>query len=174
MTDLMGSDRTTQERKDTLASYLKSPDALRELATTLNMRSYRDWNYRNAHVGLQVDARKTIQSQHYVNVETDVVDMLFIHCCAVSWAMKLNEYLQNFVRESSIFSPTPLAAADIDKRSFFLDNLAPPQPFMCGTMAYPCPPPLPQFKTKKSCTASRKTMQFAPPMPPMPPMYAGG
>ncbi|KAI4682966.1 uncharacterized protein J4E84_006868 [Alternaria hordeiaustralica] len=145
-TDLMKSERISPERKATLVGYLQSPDALRELVATLNMMSYRDWNYRNAEAGLPVEVRKTKSGQHYVHVEVDIIDMLFLHCCAIGWAVKLNECLKNFVHESGLFRCAPLAEAELDKRAFFFDT---PRPALvmdtaCGGHLSPPPPPLPR------------------------------
>lgn len=144
MTDLMKSERLSHERKATLANYLQSPDALRELVATLNMMSYRDWNYRNAEAGLPVEIRKMKSGQHYVHVEVGIIDMLFLHCCAIGWAMNLNDCLRSFVYRSDLFRCAPLTESDLDKRAFFFDTPRPAtMSTACGTFPSPPPPPLP-------------------------------
>jgi len=183
MTDLMRSDRISPERKTTLAGYLQSPDALRELVATLNMMSYRDWNYRNAEAGLPVEVCKTKSGQHYVHVEVDIIDMLFLHCCAIWWAVKLNECLKDFVHQSGLFRCAPLAEAELEKRAFFFDTprLAcggylspPPPPLPYVFQSIPPPPPgLPLYNSRKGSRKKKRTdekmypmMHPAPPQPP--------
>jgi hypothetical protein len=157
MTDLMKSDKITQERKETLGNYLQSPDALQQLVATLNMMSHHDWNYRNAEAGLPSDLRKTYGGQYYVHVEVDIVDMLFLHCCAIGWAMKLEKCLRDFVQVSDMFRCTPLTEADLDKLSFFLDSprFLPPTGMTCDAYQSPPPPPIPHV-----------CYQMLPPLPP--------
>ncbi|CAN9203983.1 unnamed protein product [Alternaria alternata] len=170
ITDLIRSERISQERKETLINYLQSPDALLEVTAILNMRGYREWNYKNAEVGLPVDTRKTIHGQHYVHVEVEIIDMLFLHCCAFRWATKLNECLRDYVDKSKAFQVAPLTRADADRRSFFFDNtsLMPPPPF--GYTGFPCPPPPPP-EPKKGCRRRKtkpRTMRLAPSIVPAP------
>lgn len=170
ITDLIRSEHISQERRETLINYLQSPDALLEVTAMLNTRGYREWNYKNAEVGLPVDTRKTIRGQHYVNVEVEVIDMLFLHCCAIRWATKLNECLRDYFDKSKAFEVAPLARADADKRAFFFDNTSfmPPPP--CGYTGPPCPPPPPP-ESKKGCRRSKtkpRTMRLTPIVPPAP------
>jgi len=191
MTDLMKSERISHERKATLANYLQSPDALRELVATLNMMSYRDWNYRNAEAGLPVEVRKTKGGKHYVHVEVDIIDMLFLHCCAMGWAVKLNGCLKDFVHESGLFRCAPLTEAELDRRAFFFDAPRPapamgtacggylsppppPLPSVFQSIPPPPPPPLPLFNSRKGSRKKKKKrnenmypiMSLAPPQPP--------
>ncbi|KAI4944046.1 hypothetical protein J4E91_008901 [Alternaria rosae] len=193
MKDLMESARISHERKVTLANYLQSPDALRELVATLNMISYRDWNYRNAEAGLPVDVRKAKSGQHYLHVDVDIIDMLFLHCCAIGWAMKLNECLKDFIRESGLFRCAPLTEVELDKRAFFFDTprpapamatacggylSPPPQPLPCVFQSMPPPPPdLPLYNSRKSNRKKNKKKRseityyrFPPQLPPDAPL----
>ena len=189
MKDLMKSEQISHERKATLASYLQSPDALRELVATLNMMSYRDWNYRNAEAGLPVDLRKKKSGQHYVHVEVGIIDMLFLHCCAIGWAMNLKECLKSFVHGSDLFSCAPLTDSDLDRRAFFFDTPRPAtMSIACGTYVSPPPPPLPYdfrlipapapplplLRSKKYGRSKKKnqSMYAGSPVPPPPPPNA--
>ncbi|KAI4638795.1 hypothetical protein J4E93_009823 [Alternaria ventricosa] len=185
MTDLTKSERLSPERKGTLAGYLQSPDALRELVATLNMISYRDWNYRNAEAGLPVDVRKTRSGQDYVHVEVDIIDMLFQHCCAIGWAVKLNVCLKDFVHDSGLFRCAPLTEAELDKRAFFFDTprpapamgtacggylSPPPPPLPCMFQSIPPPPPdLPLYNSRKGSRKKKRNKDMYPRMPMAPP-----
>lgn len=170
ITDLIRSECISQERKETLINYLQSPDALLEVTAILNMRGYREWNYKNAELGLPVDTRKTIHGQHYVNVEVEIIDMLFLHCCAIRWATKLNECLRDYVNKSKAFQVAPLTRADADRRSFFFEKTSFMHPPPFGYTGFPCPPPPPP-EPKKGCRRRKtrpRTMRLAPSVPPTP------
>ncbi|CAI9629122.1 hypothetical protein GT037_001558 [Alternaria burnsii] len=137
----------------------------------LNTRGYREWNYKNAEVGLPVDTRKTIRGQHYVNVEVEVIDMMFLHCCAIRWATKLNECLRDYFVKSKAFEVAPLTRADAEKRAFFFGNTSfmPPPP--CRYTGPPCPPPPPAPEPKKGCRRRKmkpQTMRLVPSIQPAP------
>lgn len=59
--DLIKSDSIGDEKKQALQGYLQSPIALRELVSMINMKSIRNWEYKNADRGLPVKAKQKLR-----------------------------------------------------------------------------------------------------------------
>ncbi|KAH6881298.1 hypothetical protein BKA58DRAFT_425270 [Alternaria rosae] len=144
-------------------------------------------NYINAEAGSPVDVRKANSGQYYVHVEVGIIDMLFLHCCAIGWAMNLNDCLKSFVYRSDLFRCAPLTESDLDKRAFFFDTprpatmstacgtfpSPPPPPLPCNFQSMP-PPPLPLLGSKKYGRSKKKnqSMYARSLIPPPPPLSA--
>jgi hypothetical protein len=166
ITDLMDNSLICPRKKETLGAYLQSPIALQGLATTLKMKKFHSWNYKNAETGLPITVRQDSDGQYRVVVEEDIVDMLFLHCTAMGWALNLKECLTNAAHNT--FVSTPLSQAELDKRSYFLSSSMPnnglqmmhhpsnpyglpgPPPLAQPYMSYPMPPCPPQPPTRNA------------------------
>lgn len=140
--DLLKNDLISEEKRKILESYAQSPIIVRELVTTLNFKSVRHWNWKNFNQGLPVAARKNAEGQYCITVEEEILDMLFLHTTAISWAMKLKELLKNFARSNGLVGNQHLTLEELDKREFFL--LGPRRPIVNLPQYYPPPaPPVP-------------------------------
>jgi len=164
--DLMKKEFIDLETKKALGEYLQSPIALRELVATLHMKSFRDWNYKNAETGLSVKTYRSANGQCHFVVKEDIIDMLFLHYCGQGWASKMRQCLRDFMDNSTSFSPQPLPESESERHSFFLSN--PQTPIhqfsaqnMVSTFAYqpppPPPPPPPMYNVRSLHTQCRSS-----------------
>lgn len=143
--DLLKNDLISTQKKKILEGYLQSPIALRELTATLNMKSFRHWDYSNEYEGLPVTARQNAEGQYCITVEEEIIDMLFLHGTAIGWATKLKEYLTEFTRNSMAFAGRDLNLDELNKREFYLMSTRKPikpKASAC-TVCHPCFPQVP-------------------------------
>ncbi|KAF2003747.1 hypothetical protein P154DRAFT_486456 [Amniculicola lignicola CBS 123094] len=102
--DLLGDKLLSDETRKTLEGYLHSPAAMRELRSTMNMKSVRHWNWRNVEKGLPVTARQDQEGKYCITVDEDIIDMIFLHSLATGWSMKLKECLVELIGDRNIWS----------------------------------------------------------------------
>lgn len=145
--DLLKSDAVSAQKKKTLEGYAQSPIAMRELLSIINMKSIRNWEYKEAEVGLPVAACLKADGQYQINAEEDLIDLLFLQCVGLSWCMNLKTALVDFVRGCSHFNDQPLSMNEFKTREFFLAG-APRMPMkttVCSTChpVYEVTPPPP-------------------------------
>jgi len=169
--DVLGDELIDDEKKQTLQAYLQSPIALRELASTINVKSIGDWNY-NGDKGLPISTRQKSNGSYCVVLEEDIVDMLFLHCVGFRWALKLKSCLKEFAGMCTSFDSERLTVEQSRKRDYFLGptpskHEPPATPTNLCTMCHshppapmlmPPPPPVPMM------------MNCGPPPPPPAPM----
>ncbi|KAH8725111.1 hypothetical protein GQ44DRAFT_682121 [Phaeosphaeriaceae sp. PMI808] len=182
--DLLKSDVVDKDKKKILEGYLQSPIALRELVAIMNMKSVRDWDYKNASKGLSVTALQNAEGQHYIAVEENVVDLLFLHTVGMGWAEKLKSCLSTAVQIHGSFTTKGLSIEEINKREYFLGRRpAKPRATAC-TMCHPSyppapmppppmmgmPPPPPPMAVPLKPGKSKRKISTAWPPPPPPPM----
>ncbi|KAI8935346.1 hypothetical protein NX059_007931 [Plenodomus lindquistii] len=161
--DLLKNELVNPNLKMKLEDFMQSPIALQELVATLNTRKFRDWDYKNSHLGLALAARRNSNGQYCIVVEEDLMDMLFLHCTAMSWAFTLKEGLKKLINRSSHLARSPITPQEICKREYYLNHQQKQKSKwrhkVCNIceplMAPPPPPPMPQPP---------------PPPPPPPPM----
>ncbi|KAF1940312.1 hypothetical protein EJ02DRAFT_435700 [Clathrospora elynae] len=139
--DLLKNGLVSSEKKKTLEACLQSPVLLQELVATLNMKTYRHWNYKSAHLGLSVSTCQNTEGQHCIVVDEDIVDMLFLHCTANGWASELKGCLAEFIGASLVFLPRPVMEQERNKWEYFLKAPAPMPPFPPPESMPPPPPP---------------------------------
>ncbi len=184
--DLLKNNLISLTKKKTLENYLQSPIALRELAATLNMKSFRHWRYRKAEKGLPVSARQNAEGQYCIAVDEEVIDMLFLHCTAICWSSKLKECLKDFVCHAKSFKPREISTEESQKRQYFLTSLrrpSKPKASACTVChpyypnapmlppgdipaPYQYPPIMVEGPRKKSKKKSSYGMPLLPPPPP--------
>ena len=153
--DLLKNESIADDKKKVLQGYLQSPIALRELVSTINMKSVRSWEYKNAENGLPITAHQTSEGQHCISMEEDIIDMLFLHSMGYGWAMKLKNCLVDFAQQCKSFDTEGLSRDATDMREYFLGR----NPSK----------PIPPVATPSVCTACHPYYPPAP-MPPPPPM----
>ena len=197
--DLLKNDLLGDEKKKTLESYMQNPIAMKALVSLINMRSVRDWTWKNAEKGLPITARQDVEGQYHITIDEDLVDTLYLHGMATGWAMKLKDALSDFLRWSGVDRMLKLSLNDIKEREFFLEMMpyeppeeqspdssveCPPPPPECLP---PPPPPAPmdilhgvyvtpyrpKSKKKKSSKITRDPMVINMPPPPPPPPGMG-
>lgn len=151
--DLLKNDLVDPNKKKVLEGYLQSPIALRELVATLNMKTYRQWNFRGSHDGLPIASRMNDDGQYCMVVDEDLIDMLFLHCTAMDWASKLKECLTRLVSHSTYFSSKLESPQEICKWEYYLGRHR-------------------RMKVKSRYTTCKicEPALVPPPPPPMPPM----
>lgn len=136
--DLIANGMLSAERMGTLRDYLDSDAAMRELTDTLNMKSIRSWNWKNAHEGLPVISRKDFEGKPCIIIEEDLIDMLFLHSLAVRWSMQLRKCLAYFVNLHPRISHMIPSSEEVARREYYLHG---PRPESTPSNAYPIPPP---------------------------------
>jgi hypothetical protein len=136
--DLLKTNLVNTQKKQTLESYVQSPIAMRELLSIINMKSVRDWEYKEAEKGLPVTARLNADGKYHITVEEDLIDLMFLHCVGLRWSMNLKSSLLRFVRVCTPFTNPGLSANESNKREFFLAG-APRMPKTAACSA--CHPP---------------------------------
>lgn len=180
--DLLKNNLVDPDKKKVLEDYLQSPIALRELVATLNMKTYRQWNFRSAHDGLPTVARRNDDGQYCVVVEEDLIDMLFLHGTAMGWASKLKECLKQLVSRLTYFNGQLCTPQENCKEKYYLHRhgaikrisrytvckmceptLVPPPPLPMPPMSPPPPPP------NIYCASEYSPRHSYPPPPPPPP-----
>ncbi|KAF2243813.1 hypothetical protein BU26DRAFT_523389 [Trematosphaeria pertusa] len=182
--DLLRNGLLSDEKTKTLRGYLQNPIAIRELTSTLNMKSVRHWNWRNYEKGLAVTARQNADGKYCITVEEDIIDMLFLHSLAVGWSMKFKECLKDLISYKGVWPGNALLSnEELDKREYYLLGLRPTyKAKSCTTCHGPPPPPVvevipsgprsgpppPVWKPKK------KKRTGCPPPPPPPAPIPGG
>ncbi|KAF1911416.1 hypothetical protein BDU57DRAFT_103375 [Ampelomyces quisqualis] len=177
--DLLRSDIVGEDKKATLAGYLRSPIALRELTSILNAKSIRNWNYKNADQGLPVTASQDYDGQYHIVFEESIIDLLFLYCLGIGWAMKLKSCLKTLARGAGSFDVTFLTPEQTNKREYFLGrNPAKPQTqtplpsTVCSACHPPYPPaPMPPPPPPGMCPSPPPPLGMCPPPPPDPNMY---
>jgi hypothetical protein len=146
--DLLKTNLVSTQKKQTLESYVQSPIAMRELLSVINMKSIRNWEYKDAEKGLSVTARLNTDGQYHITVEEDLIDLIFLHCVGLRWSMNLKSCLLSFVGLCTHFMDPGLSANESNKREFFLAG-APLMPkttacSVCHTPYEPVPLPPPR------------------------------
>jgi hypothetical protein len=153
--DLLKKDVLDDKKTKTLEGYVQSPIALRELVATLNTKPVHHWNYKNTDNGLPVTTYKNVEGQYCVSVEENTIDLLFLHCMGIGWAMKLKDSVVDFVRSWNSGNTKGLSVDETNKREYFLGRKPPmPVTVLCSvcnstipphSRTYPCslPPPPP-------------------------------
>lgn len=179
--DLLRNDLISEDKKRTLSEYLQSPIALKELTSIINAKPMRLWNYKDAEKGLPVTIRQDAKGQPCVVIEEGIVDMLFLHCVGIGFAMKLRGCLDGCAGYSKVFDLPYLTIEESNKREFFLGRhpmkMMPPMPpanicSMCHPFPpqsyppVPMPPPPPVVEV---CPPPLPVVEICPPPPPPPP-----
>ncbi|KAH7397015.1 hypothetical protein DE146DRAFT_658429 [Phaeosphaeria sp. MPI-PUGE-AT-0046c] len=147
--DLLKNDLISDDKKRVLSDYLQSPIALKELASIIGAKSIRHWNYKNAEAGLPVTIRQDAEGKPRVAIEESMIDMLFLHCAGIGFAMKLKSCLNRYIGCSKSFQPPYLEVEESTKRDFFLGRhpmklRKPIPPANVCSMCHPYPPaPMP-------------------------------
>ncbi|KAF2193488.1 hypothetical protein K469DRAFT_712250 [Zopfia rhizophila CBS 207.26] len=146
--DLLQNGLLGDEKKKVLQGYLQTPGVLRELKSTLNMKSVRHWNWRNPEKGLVITARQNAEGKYCMTIEEDIIDMLFLHALATGWSTKLKDYLQDIVSEERIWLRNKMPSPEeMEKWEYYvLPSRQPrkvPRPSHCTTCHGPPPPPPP-------------------------------
>jgi len=153
--DLIDNGKLSEEKIKTLQGYLHSPAVLREISSTLKMKTPRRWNWRNPEKGLTVEARQ-IPDGTCMAVDADIIDLLFVHLVATGWGQSLHRYLKNVITDISYVDQDEkgITLEELQKRDMFLMNgrigrrvHPPPAPYCPPPppppVSYPCPPPPP-------------------------------
>ncbi|KAL6709004.1 hypothetical protein ACN47E_002131 [Coniothyrium glycines] len=165
--DLIQNATIDENQKKLLEGYLQSPIALRELAATINMRSFRHRDYKDSQNGLSVIARPDSEGQYQITVQQDLLDTIFLHCTAITWASKLKQGLKR--RTSLLRSSDYLDLAIVSKRDRYLTSsnspsthcaVPPPPPNPFPNFGCP-PPPMPMVVPLSSRKTKRKPMYNA-------------
>ncbi|KAF2830634.1 hypothetical protein CC86DRAFT_367355 [Ophiobolus disseminans] len=170
--DLLKSDSIDNDGKKTLQGYLQSPIALRELVSMINMKSIRNWEYKDADKGLAVKAQQNPEGQHCIVVEENIIDMLFLHSMGYTWAMRLKNSLSDFARRCNCFNTEELSMEEANKREYFLGrNPSKPvpaavTPSIC-TVCHPYYPPAPMPPPPPMPMPMSIPMNIGPPPPPI-------
>ncbi|OAL06282.1 hypothetical protein IQ06DRAFT_290270 [Phaeosphaeriaceae sp. SRC1lsM3a] len=171
--DLLKNDLISEEKKRILSDYLQSPIALKELASIINAKSLRLWDYKNAEAGLLVTVRQDAQGTPRVAIEEGIIDMLLLHCVGIGFSMKLKSCLDSYVGCSESFKSLYLQVEERVKRDFFLGRhplqmLPPLPPVNVCSMCHPYPPaPMPPPPPDMGmCPPPPPMMDMCPPPPP--------
>lgn len=160
--DLLERRSLSDEHITKLQGFLSSPAALRELRSTLNMKSVRHWNWNNAERGLPVTARLNSDGRYRIVIDEDILDVIFLHTLAIGWSTKLKEYLTNMASTINVWRRNSMPTLDyLSKREYYLmrprAGRKPIQQTVC-TMCHPAPIPQPP-----------PMIMSGPPPPPPPP-----
>ncbi|KAF2800141.1 hypothetical protein K505DRAFT_320648 [Melanomma pulvis-pyrius CBS 109.77] len=146
--DLLQNGMLSEKQQQTLQGYLQSPVAIREFTSLLNVKSIRNWNYRNPEKGRPITARQNSEGKYCITIEEDVVDMIFLHSLATGWSTTLKEYLTDFVSNYSVWVRNKmLSTEESAKRDYYLlcprpkpRPMPPPKASVC-TLCHGPPPP---------------------------------
>jgi hypothetical protein len=125
--DLLNDDLISDEKKETLKGYLLSPMVITELVSILNLKSIREWNWKNAMNGRLVRVPVRRDKRLYVPEDGDIIDILFLHGVATRWAAKLKEKLEGFIHKTKHTRNRHLAGIESNKKPVFLTE-APLEP----------------------------------------------
>ncbi|CAI6325515.1 unnamed protein product [Periconia digitata] len=138
--DLLENGLIGDEKRKTLQGYLQSPAAIRELKSTLNVKSARHWNYRDVGHGLPVTARQNSDGEYCIVIEEDIIDMLFLHTTAIGWSMKLKSVLREAISYPIIWGESSTCSVgEIQRMEYWLSayykpssysEVSPPPPLM--------------------------------------------
>ncbi|KAH7082992.1 hypothetical protein BKA63DRAFT_501997 [Paraphoma chrysanthemicola] len=160
ITDLLKSDRVSEDKKRTLEGYLQSPVVLRELMATISAKSIRYWDFKDAEKGLPVTARQNTKG-HCIVAEECLIDMLFLHAMGIGWAMKLQKGLEAFGRHCPSFAVKPPTPWGFTKREYYLGRTS------SGPDIVPNPTPASTCICGRTCTVCQSVSILPPaPMPP--------
>jgi hypothetical protein len=152
--DLLAKDTMGDEEKRSLQGYLTSPQAIRELKGTLNMKQIRHWNWKDAKSGLPVIARQNSDGQYCMTVVETVIDALYLHTVAIGWSIELRVCLTDLIQNLLVWKRNTLPSPeDMLKRDYYLiaksGRKARPAPAAVCTMCHgpslagpPPPPPM--------------------------------
>lgn len=163
--DLLKNSLLEDKKKKTLQDYLQHPTAIRELTSTLNMKSCYHWTWRNSSKGLPVAARKNEEGTYCITVDEDIIDMLFLHSLAVQWSMKLKEVLKDAVSFKGIWPGNKILDIDeLEKREYYLEGTR-LNSKSCMTCHGP-PPLLPGGGPVEVIPSLRRPRRRGPPLPP--------
>ncbi|KAL5118899.1 hypothetical protein ACEQ8H_003222 [Pleosporales sp. CAS-2024a] len=187
--DILRNGVITEGRRRVFEDYLQSPIAMRELVSTLNTKSVRHWDYKNAERGLPVTAFQTNHGHHRIAIEEDIIDSLFLHIDFVEKPYPLPEEMK---KREYFLLPAPLRIKKAGTTCTICHPHYPPAPMpppppMDFTIPPPPPPPPPpmdftihppppviirplgQNKLKKKKIKKAPVWAHPPPPPPPPP-----
>jgi hypothetical protein len=176
--DLLKNAVIGDEKKKTLEGYLQSPIALRELASILETKSVRHWEYKDADKGLPVTVLQNPEGKSCIAIEESIIDMLFLTCMGIGWAMKLKSSLSQFARYRISPRSAGCTVAEMNKRSYFLGPklVKPPEVVpmpTCTACQSSMPPPPPPVEMMMPPPPPPDMYWCPPPPPPPPPMRFG-
>jgi hypothetical protein len=147
--DLLERRSLNDDQTKKLQGFLLSPAAIREIRSTINMKSVRHWNWSNAEQGLPVTARLNSEGKYRIFIDEDIIDMLFLHTLAIGWSAKLKEYLKDVITAWNVRTRNNMPSLEhLHKREYYLmgPRMAvqrkPPQKTIC-TVCHPTPMPQP-------------------------------
>ncbi|KAF1957047.1 hypothetical protein CC80DRAFT_535009 [Byssothecium circinans] len=139
--DLLNNDLLSDEKKKALQTYLHSPLAIKELKSTLNMKSVRHWNFHDVEKGLPVSARQNAEGKYNIVIDEDIIDTLFLHSLAVGWSSKLKDVLKEAVSYKGVWPGNNLLSIEeLEEREYWLQATR-YKPYGCGAAMPPPPPP---------------------------------
>jgi hypothetical protein len=103
--DLVDKGLISDKKKEALKCYLLSPMAMTELVSIINLKSVREWNWKNAEKGRLVRVAEMHTGKLYVSEDDDMIDILFLHGIATTWAVNLKRELRKYVdNANTVFS----------------------------------------------------------------------
>ena len=157
--DLLATGMLSPERERTLRGYLGSESAIHELTDTLNMKSIRNWNWRNAQEGLTVTSRKNAEDKHCIVIEEDIMDVLFLHTLSVRWSIQLKRCLTYLVSFNPRVSHMIPSFEEVSKREYYLHSPRPPPPSTTAVATWQpvSLPGCPSFAQPVSCPPRTRT-----------------
>jgi hypothetical protein len=166
--NLLQNSLLSDDKRNTLQGYLESPVSIRELTSLINVKSIRNWNWRNPEKGLPVTARQNTEGKYCITIEEDIVDMLFLHSLAVGWGMMFKDLASELMGDGGVFVRNELLTPEeYAKRDYYLlsprpklRQPMPPRHTHCTVCHGPPPPP-----------PFRGPSGMPPPPPPPPPPH---
>jgi hypothetical protein len=115
--DLINNGLISDKKKEALKCYLLSPVAMTDLASIVNLKTVREWNWKNAEKGRLVRVATMPTGKLYVLEDDGIIDILFLHGIATSWAVNIKEQLKEFVHKANRVFSRSLGGDPIGRRS---------------------------------------------------------
>ena len=98
--DILNNRLISDEKEKALKNCLLSPMVIKELVSTLNLKSIREWNWKSAETGRIVSVPTICNGRLYISEDDDMVDILFLHGVATRWAINLKGQLERFFHKT--------------------------------------------------------------------------
>lgn len=123
ITGLLQSDLLSDEKKNTLESFLKDDIALTEIADVLNMRfaDLEAWSW-DADEGIPVEPRRQLNGKYRVVMDEDILQSVFLHFIGTTWSIEFKSQLQVLVHDENVWQKTQTAMPrdESEKREYYL------------------------------------------------------
>ncbi|KAJ5158253.1 reverse transcriptase [Penicillium coprophilum] len=101
-TDLLGD-----EKRGILKDCMRNEEVAQEIADVLNMRiaSLDSWTWTDAAGGISVEFRRQLNGKYRAFMDEDLLDALLLQYLGTTWAVKLREVFEAFLRSNAWTNP---------------------------------------------------------------------